>query len=209
MKWSIILDFDGTITKFDVGDFLLLKFGLVSKDEIENSYNFGMRVEEWMRIYFSRMRNIGFDKIKEVLRNEVILRDGFKEMVELIREKGFVVEVVSGGVDLYIEEIFRMNNVNINGFYGRFNGGDIRYDFLGGGMTLSEFKKFRVVHYKNLGYKTIFCGDSPNDYEASRESDICFATLRLKDILKKEGYSFNELNDFYSVIRIIDASNTN
>jgi 2-hydroxy-3-keto-5-methylthiopentenyl-1-phosphate phosphatase len=73
-------------------------------------------------------------------------------------------------------------------------------------MTLSDFKAKRVLYYKNLGYRTIFIGDSQNDYYAAKNADISFASLRLKEILENEEYPFRNLDNFYSVMETINAS---
>ena len=206
MKWAVVSDFDGTITEFDVGDFLLLNFNLATHKEIEESYTLNMKIEDWMKVYFKRMKDIEESEIRRVIKSKVKIRDGFKEFVDFLKNNDFPFEIVSGGVDLYIEEILKINSIKACGFYGKFNAGDIRYDFLKNGITLYEFKAVRVLHYKNLGYKTIFLGDSHNDYYAAKSADLCFAAHRLADIFDKEKYLFNKLNNFYSVIEVINAS---
>jgi len=208
MNFAVVSDFDGTITEFDVGDFLLLSFNLTTKEEIEKSYTFGMKVEEWMKVYFSRIKDVEISKIKDIIKKKVKIRDGFKEFVDFLNKKNIPFEIVSGGVDLYIEEVLKINLITAKGFWGEFNGGDIRYNFLENGMTLSEFKAKRVLYYKNLGYKTIFLGDSQNDYYAAKNADISFASLRLKEILENEEYPFRNLDNFYSVMETINASST-
>ncbi len=205
MKYAIVSDFDGTITTKDIGDFLLLYFNLVTPNEIEESYNFGIKIEQWMQIYFSKIKIIDKNKIKKAIKENVKIRNGFKELVNLCKEKKIPIEVVSGGVDLYIEEVFKNNNIEVSGYWGKFNNGDIKYEFLNG-ITLSQFKALRVKYYKGKGYKTIFCGDAANDYNAAKEADVCFASLRLKEILKNEGYKFYELDDFRKVMEILNAS---
>lgn len=209
MKFAIISDFDGTITTFDVGDFLLLHFNLATKKEIEDSYTMGLKIEEWMRKYFKRIKDIEIDKIKLAIKKNIKIKKGFSELVRYMNKLSFPIEVVSGGVDLYIDEVFNNYKIDIKGYYGKFNNGDILFDFLNNSITLSDYKAMRVEYYKKRGYKTIFCGDAPNDFLASTKADIVFATLRLKDILKKENRDFIELKDFNMVIEVINASISN
>ncbi|MGC8728344.1 MAG: HAD-IB family phosphatase [Elusimicrobiales bacterium] len=205
MKIALVTDFDGTITTRDVGDFLLLYFKLATLEEIEDSYRLGIKIEEWMKTYFSRMNKIKKEDVKKAVRENIKIREGFKEAVESLKKHNMPVEVVSGGVDLYIEEVFSIYGIDLKGFYGKFNDGKISFDFLGSD-TLSDFKAYRVDYYKNLGYKTIFCGDAVNDYKAAKKADIAFAALRLKEILKKENYPFKELDDFKELKELINAS---
>lgn len=205
MKIALVTDFDGTITTRDVGDFLLLYFKLATFQEIEDSYRLGIKIEEWMKTYFSRMNKIKKEDVKKAVRENIKIRDGFKEVVEFLKKHNMPAEVVSGGVDLYIEEVFSIYNIDLKGFYGKFNDGKISFDFLGSD-TLSDFKAYRVDYYKNLGYKTIFCGDAVNDYKAAKKADIAFAALRLKEILKKENYPFKELNNFKELNEVLNES---
>ncbi|MGC8868008.1 MAG: hypothetical protein ACP5PA_07380, partial [Elusimicrobiales bacterium] len=114
-------------------------------------------------------------------------------------------EIVSGGLDLYIDAFMRKYGVSFSGFYGRFNHGDITYDFLNG-MSLYEFKASRVINYRNLGYTVVFLGDSYNDYQAAVAADIRFATLRLAKILSDEKREFISYSTFYEVKSIIDEA---
>ncbi|MBP7796581.1 MAG: HAD-IB family phosphatase [Elusimicrobiales bacterium] len=205
MKFALVSDFDGTITTRDVGDFLLLHFGLAAQKEIDESYAVGMRVEEWMKKYFRRMKYIDGIRIKKAISDHIRIRRGFRELVDFFNKNNYPLEVVSGGVDLYIDEVFGSNGIKINGFYGRFNSGDIKFDFLKK-LTLSDFKASRVKHYKKLGYKTIFCGDATNDYRAAKEADVVFAALKLKDILSDENFPFYPLNNFRDVVGAINAT---
>lgn len=197
MKLAVVSDFDATLTKKDVGDSLLIEFKKADIKEIELSYQMGFKVEEWMKIYFSRMKDIPFTEIERFVIEKVEPRDGFLDFFSFLTENKIPFEIVSGGVDAYIEPFFKKYAISPKGFYGIFKDGVVSYPFLGD-MTLSQFKASRVVHYKNLGYAVVFLGDSQNDYEASLVADIRFATLRLKDILaaKKESFfSFETLNE--------------
>jgi len=203
MKLAIVTDFDGTITTRDVGDFLLLNFGLATQKEIDESYLPGIKIEEWMRKYFSRIKIVNIDEIKKVIKENIKIRDGFKEVIIKFQSMNMPFEVVSGGVDLYIEEVFKINSIKLSGYYGRFNDGNIEYDFLNEKITLSDFKAMRVKYYKNKGYKTIFCGDAANDYKAAKTADITFAELRLREMLEREYYKFHPLDDFKRVMEIV------
>ncbi len=205
MKIAVVSDFDGTITERDVGDMLLLEFGKATLQEIEESYKMGINVEQWMKVYFSRMKDVSLDDIERIINEKVKARDGFKEALKFFSQNNIPFEVVSGGVDLYIDAFMKKYGVSFNGFYGRFGNGDISYDFLNG-MTLSEFKASRVINYRNLGYTVVFLGDSQNDYKAILAADIRFATLNLEKILLKEKKEFIPYSTFEQVRRFISEA---
>lgn len=205
MNIAVVSDFDATITKKDVGDSLLLEFKKANYDEINSSYQMGIRVEEWMKIYFSRMKDVDHKEIENFVYNKVEARDGFYEFFSFLNVNRIPFELVSGGVDVYIEPFFKKHGIAVKGFYGLFRNGAVEYPFLGD-MTLSQFKAYRVTHYRKLGYTVIFLGDSQNDYEAALAADISFATLRLKDILSFQNKSFLPFETLTEVLEKINAS---
>lgn len=205
MKIAVVSDFDGTLTKKDVGDAILLKWGKLTIQEIERSYQMGVKVEDWMRIYFPRIADVKKEEIERFIHDEVEARDGFVKMISFLNINSIPFEIVSGGVDLYIEPFMRKYGVSVKGFYGVFKDGRVEYPFLDG-MTLSQFKASRVCHYRSLGYNVVFLGDSQNDYEAIICADVRFATLRLSEILKMEKRDFFHYESLEDVIRIIDET---
>lgn len=202
MKYSVISDFDGTITKIDVGDFLLVHFKLISKKEIEKSYILNLPVEKWMRDNFTLISNIPKREIFKAINKYIEIKKGFKEFLSYAKKKKIPFEIVSGGVDLYADAVFKKYNIKAKSYFGKFieNSGKavIKYDFLKKSKELSDFKKERVLYYKNRGYKTIYCGDAPNDLKAADSADIVFADKRLYKIGKDKGYI--KLNDFRKLI---------
>lgn len=205
MKIAVVSDFDGTLTKRDVGDMLLLEFSKVTQKEIEDSYAMGVNVEQWMKIYFSRMKDVSQTDVERFINEKVYARDGLVEAMDFFSRNSIPFEIVSGGVDLYIEPFLKKYGIKAFGFYGKFNNGDIRYDFLNG-MTLAQFKASRVINYRELGYTVVFLGDSQNDYQAAVAADVRFATLRLEKILSDEKKEFFPYQDFYKVIKIINET---
>ncbi|MCX7641113.1 MAG: haloacid dehalogenase-like hydrolase, partial [Elusimicrobiales bacterium] len=191
--------------KRDVGDMLLLEFNKATLNEIEESYNFGIKVEEWMKIYFSRMKDVSLTKIDEFVINKVEARDGFVDMISFFSKMRIPFEVVSGGLDIYIKPFMKKYGVYFSGFYGIFNNGVVDYPFLNN-MTLSQFKASRVIYYRSIGYTVAFLGDSPNDYDAAMACDIRFVTLKLKDIFSKEGKTHISYESLKDVIKVINET---
>lgn len=206
MKLAFITDFDGTVTEFDVTDFLLLSLDLVTREEIEHSYSLGINSEEWMKRYFIRIKNTDKSEIKKLIDEKVNIRRGFKELFNYFKSNNLPFEIVSGGADIYIDYILDKYGIkNVNLYCGKFLGDTVEYGFLNN-MKLSDFKASRVRYYKDKGYKTVFCGDSPNDFKAAKIADILFATSRLENMCKENSVNYYPLEDFYGVMDVINAS---
>ena len=100
--WAVVLDFDGTITKDDVADSILNEFGGLSRRMINASYDPSVVTEEWVRSMFLRVKETP-SRLRRFVRETAQAREGFHEFVGRCRELGIAVEVVSGGLDLYLD----------------------------------------------------------------------------------------------------------
>jgi len=205
-KFAIVSDFDGTITKVDAGDFLLVHFKLVKRKEIELGYELNIPVEKWMKDYFSRIGTIDASLIKKAIIKHIKPRLFFRETAKYCLKKEIPFEVVSGGVDIYSEPFFDREKIKLKTFFAKYSirgrKAKISYPYLKG-ISLSEFKKKRVDYYKNKGYTVIFCGDAPNDLQAAKSADIVFAARMLPSLLKKEKTKFFHLKNFYQVLKLL------
>lgn len=202
---ALISDFDGTITKQDVGDFLLLHFKLVSKKDIDLGYSKNIPVEKWMKRYFILASKLKKKNLEKALL-KIKLRPKFKETALFCLKNKIPLEITSGGVDLYSKPIFKANKLKIKNFFGKFiktgKSAKIEYPYLKG-KTLSQFKKRRVLYYKKKGFKVIFCGDAPNDLAAAKAADEVFASRFLPKLLEKEKKPYKRLTSFSKVLKLL------
>jgi len=201
IKWAIVTDFDGTVTLKDVGDVLLMHFKIATKEEIEGGYSPRVKMEEWMIRYFQPL-TAPRKKIEAYVLESTRLRRGFRELHAFCAGRGIPLEIVSGGVDLYIDCLLKRWRLKIKSFYGRTRltakGLLVEYPCLKG-STLDVFKAARVRHYQRLGYKVAFCGDGTSDLKAARAADAVFATKRLRRFCLEEGVRNRQLKNFFTV----------
>ena len=205
IKWAVVTDFDGTVTLKDVGDFLLQYFKVATKEEVEGSYSPDVKMEEWMIRYF-RPLTTPRKKIEAYVLRSTRLRNGFREFRAFCAGQAIPLEIVSGGVDLYIDCLLKKWRLKIKSFYGRTRltakGLLVEYPCLKG-TTLDVFKAARVRHYQRLGYKVAFCGDGTSDLKAARIADAVFATKRLRRFCLEEGVRNRQLKNFFTVKEFI------
>jgi 2-hydroxy-3-keto-5-methylthiopentenyl-1-phosphate phosphatase len=100
--WAIITDFDGTVTLQDVGDAIIYHFGGADISEIRNSYSPGIKVEEWMKDIFGKMKVTKY-QIENFVLKIAKIRSGFMELKEFCKKSGVPLEIVSGGLDIYAD----------------------------------------------------------------------------------------------------------
>lgn len=207
MSWAVILDFDGTITTHDVADSILRRYGGIPERDIRASYRPGVITEDWVRERFLRVRCRPEDLEGFVLRT-VRARRGFSGFIRWCRERKVPVEIVSGGLDLYLDlllERWRLEDLPRWRARARWTGRGIsvRYPFLKG-RTLECFKLSRVRAHQRRGRKVLFAGDGASDIPAARAADLSFARGRLLRHCRKEGTAVRVLSSFDALRRRLE-----
>ncbi|MGE5402573.1 MAG: MtnX-like HAD-IB family phosphatase [Ignavibacteriales bacterium] len=105
-NFKIFIDFDGTITKKDVGEAFVNTFGSPEKireivqDWIDNKIT---SPESWFRM-FGTIQNFNFEEFLLFL-EKMEIDPTFFDFVEYCRENSFEIRVLSDGFDLYIKRI--------------------------------------------------------------------------------------------------------
>lgn len=204
-KWAVVTDFDGTVTLKDVGDVLLLHFKAATREEIEQAYSPSVDMKEWMKRFF---RPLGVTKreAEAYVLASTRMRGGFPELVRFCARRRFPLEIVSGGVDLYIDCLLKKWRLKVKAFCGRARftprGLAIDYPHMDG-TTLDDFKAARVRHYQRLGFRTAFCGDATTDIKAARAADAVFAAKRLWTYCRENRLPARRLKNFRSVAGLL------
>ena len=206
-RWAAVSDFDGTITLRDVGDHLLLHFGLADRRTIEESYAPGVKVEDFMTRAFSGA-GLTEEVIADFVKTKVRARRGFRAFVLFCEKAGVPFEIASGGIDLYADPFFRKHGVAVKSFFGRgrvLKGGiSLHYPFLRR-IDLSSFKASRVARQQRLGRRVVFFGDGPNDLKAASLADKVYAAGRLLRLCRENGVAAAPLTDFRKAAAFLRA----
>lgn len=202
LHWAVVLDFDGTVAMTDVGDSILMRFGGLTKAEIRASYDPRVATEDWMKENFLRVR-ASLDDMRRYVLSTVRPRPGAGRFLDWCREAGIPVEIVSGGVDLYLDpllEKWRLSPVRRFRAASRLTSGGIRlgYPFLKG-EALDAFKRGRVEAHQRRGRRVLFAGDGTSDLQAARTADLAFATGVLWRRCRDKGIPVKRLTDFDGV----------
>src|SRR2546425_11811026 len=112
-KRAVLSDFDGTITRVDVGEAILEEFAPSQWREIEELYRarkIGTR--ESMALQLALVRA---DR-EEVLRfadRIAVIDETFREFVEFCQARGLVLEIVSEGLDFYRQHLLQKRDLHV------------------------------------------------------------------------------------------------
>ena len=205
--YALITDFDGTVTTFDISHAIMRHFH-AAKFEGEPAHADDDDAKSWMRRHMGALR-VTKKEFDDFVADTAVARDGLLPMLQKCFEKNIPVEIVSGGVDIYIKPFLLRNRIEgipifcANGVFTP-DGIKVEYPLLDG-IKLEDFKASRVRRFKEQGYTTIFCGDGMTDLPAVLAADIPFACSHLLEYCKKKKIAVNELKSFDAVRKIIGA----
>jgi 2,3-diketo-5-methylthio-1-phosphopentane phosphatase len=126
---KIFVDFDGTITKHDVGNAFFKHFGGEKCTERIAEYRAGnISAKELFRRETAALGQLDLHEARAFLQRQPI-DESFKRFVGFCRERGVEFHVVSDGIDFYIEEIFAHNGIEgVSFFANRFHFGAVERD---------------------------------------------------------------------------------
>ncbi|MCL2888032.1 MAG: HAD-IB family phosphatase [Elusimicrobia bacterium] len=205
--YALITDFDGTVTTFDVSHAIMRHF---HADQIigEPVHADDDDAKAWMRRHMGALR-VTKKEFDNFVADTAVARDGLLPMLKKCFEKNIPVEIVSGGVDIYIKPFLlrhRIEGIPIFCANGTFTPEGIKVDYpLLDEVKLEDFKAMRVRRFKEQGYTTIYCGDGMTDLPAVLAADIPFACSHLLEYCRKKNIKVNELKTFKTVEEIIGA----
>lgn len=222
-KHAILIDFDGTITKNDVTDDLLNRFGSPDWTVTGELYLQGKITHAQMNKKFAELLRASSYEIDNYLKKTVNVRKGFNEFIKFSRNNQLRVIVVSSGWDYYIRNILsdyhpvfisdidqltKLSNSSLPVISNKldFDGSKwkltLKWDHLQ--CKLSSPCKAEIIKLlKSVGTKYIISiGNSESDYCMAEMADIVFSTGSLTQICARNKINANHFNDFYDLMNI-------
>lgn len=209
---SFLVDYDGTISRVDIGDELLARHypdraEIARKDAQYDAGQVGSReLMKW------DMDVLPHDA--ELLRGEAAAMPqdtSFPAFVESVRERGALVEVVSDGLGFYVRS--NLAALGLSAVPVATNENSVADG--GAGMSFpyghpacfvcGTCKRERVRLHQAAGRIVVFVGDGMSDRYAAAHADVTFATGALVRICMAEGWPFHEWRDFADVRAQVEA----
>lgn len=204
---AFVIDFDGTITREDVGYSIVKNFAESGWQEIGQLWlDKKIGTEECGQKQWDLVK-IDDVELKKFL-EKFEINPGFKELVEKINSNSYKILIASDGYSIYINEILNKNgfkNMDIscnNAIYDK----GWRLSFLNKNKECrlcGNCKRKLVEDLKNQGYEVYYIGDGYSDRCASIYADVIFAKSFLKQHCEEQRIPHYSFDTFFDVLKFI------
>lgn len=206
-KIAIFCDFDGTITRRDVGYHLFHHFSGGRNDALLPDWKAGrLTTRDCLRIEAEMVRATPEEIFRFLDRFE--LDETFEAFARSCRAAGSSLTVLSEGMDLYIRRLLARNglaDLPVRCNIGHLENGGLRIEFPYQTRSCEgcgNCKAARMAEYRqtaNPANRIVFVGDGYSDACGAREADIVFAKKDLERYCQTEGISYNKFDNFLDV----------
>jgi len=207
-RMKVFIDFDGTITKEDVGALLFIKFGEpVAINKLVNQIDSGEITgnQGWKEL-FKLLPFVEQTKIDKMI-DSVELDPYFHELIDFLRLNNIEFWILSDGFNYYINRIFnreRLDNLNIfsNTLFFDENGKiGTHYPFSDEECSdCANCKRNHILSNSADDDFTVYIGNGSSDRCPAQYCDYIFAKDTLLRFCEKERISYSPFKDFSDVI---------
>jgi 2,3-diketo-5-methylthio-1-phosphopentane phosphatase len=208
---TLVVDFDGTVTEEDLLDEIASRFGDPEVyQEVEDGLDSGtMPLRDVITREFRPVRRPLAEVVQWELEN-VAIRPGFRELVELSRERGWRFVIVSSGFHELIEPILEREGVDVELHANRVDpdpdGWRVLWRYDDSCDACGESCKRSVVDRMVDGTEVVYVGDGYSDRCAAENADRVFARRGLARWLEERGVAYEPFEDFVQIARSLEAS---
>ncbi len=200
---TILCDFDGTITSYDLADFIFSRFAACGLF-YSNQWAEGLidTREEILRSFATI--SAGPDEIAAALA-EIPIDPTFQELVAFARQTGIELAIVSDGLDWAIDVVLKAHGIQGLPIYSNhitFEGGRIGCEFpwYDPSTPMAGICKPLIIkRYRKADGKLVYIGDGRSDREAVLEVDLVFARDALAQYCREQGIAALEFSNFNEI----------
>jgi 2-hydroxy-3-keto-5-methylthiopentenyl-1-phosphate phosphatase len=204
---TLVVDFDGTITEQDLLDEIARTFGdeEVYREVDEGLDSDALTLNEVIRREFEPVRTPLEDVQRWVIEN-VRVRQGFREVVELARERGWRLVIVSSGFRELIEPVLEREGLDgvellSNSVDPDPAGWKVQFRVAEACDVCGQPCKRATAAALADGTELVYVGDGYSDRCAAESADIVFARRGLAGYLEERGVAHERFEDFHSIAR--------
>lgn len=202
----VFCDFDGTISKRDVGNRFLHHFSNGAADQVVRAWQEGRINSRECLVQECDLAKATEEELTRFFSNES-LDPHFPHLVKLLRENEIPLIVLSDGLDFYIQILFEKYGLEGIEFYSNhleIAGDRLIPHFPYYEAGCGECGNCKLYHFQRLYPQLkprIYIGDGLSDKHVAELADVLFAKGDLARICDQEGIEYQPYNDFGDVVR--------
>ncbi len=205
-----LLDFDGTVSRQDVGFSILNEFSTGSWEDIDREFLEGRigSPEAYRRIF--RIMRLDKDKLREYLQRIDSIDPAFQEFYQLLRGKGWEAAILSDGFGFYIRELLNRKGIKDIPVYSNelcFKEGSIELNTPFSVEWCDECGtcKLEILRrYKKRYDRVIYVGDGYSDRCAIEEADDVFSRRTLWRICASKNIDSWYFHNFQDIAQVLN-----
>jgi len=204
---TLVVDFDGTITEQDLLDEIAQTFGdeEVYREVDEGLDDRSLSLNEVIRREFEPVR-APLEEVRQWVLENVRVRPGFRELVELARRRGWRFVIVSSGFRELIEPVLEregLADVELlsNTVDPDPDGWKVRFRVSEVCGTCGQPCKRSTAAALADSTELVYVGDGYSDRCAAESADLVFARRGLASYLEERDLPFERFEDFHSIAR--------
>jgi len=207
--FKIFIDFDGTITKLDVGDSIFREFGDKEKTEdiISKLLNNEISAKQTWVSLCKTTGKVDKNKLDEFI-DLIEIDQTFHELVDYCNNNGIEFFVLSDGFDYYIDRILKKENLTgIKVYSNKLNFTDDGnmipvFPYLDAECKSSANCKWNhIINHSSDDDFTVFIGDGNSDKYTAQFCDFIFAKDDLLKFCERERITYFKFNNFNDVVK--------
>ncbi len=211
-NFKIFVDFDGTITKEDIGEIMFLKFGDAQKaKEIVNDWiNEKINARQSWEMLCKTISNFDIKKFDDFLLASEI-DNSFKKFIEYCSQNNYEVRILSDGLDYYINKILSKENLPHLEVYSNKLSFDMDNNLIPVFPYTDEeckrcanCKRNHVLNFSGDDEFSIYIGDGYSDVCPAQYCDYIFAKKSLLRYCEINRITYFPYSDFNDVIKKIE-----
>ena len=210
MKTAIFCDFDGTISRHDIGYNLFHHFSQGRNDELVPLWISGELSTRECLLQEAAMVDASSEWIYDFL-NQFELNSGFESFVQLCRSNSVDLTILSDGLDFYINYVLarhKLSDLPIIANSGRLENNSIIVTFPHDNQSCERCgsckgERIREYRQKHGDVTAVFIGDGYSDVCGATEADLVLAKKDLEQYCVINNIEHVRYDTFHDVSRLL------
>ena len=209
-RLTILSDFDNTIVYENVAQLLAEQFSSFDVQKCRQRYrDKEITFKDYQEIIFSGV-SAPQNTLKEYTQQHANIREGFIELVNYCHEKNILLNIVTLGLDFYVDAIleqYELRDVPAFAVATKFTSNGIEYSYPTGSPECAAWGNCKCVilgRHRNTGSKIAYIGDGLSDACPAFKADYIFALGALAKECEKRNKAYYPIETFFDVIGYLD-----